>query len=76
MRLSPHPIALPANRRSAAFVLLFLLLIYTSNYVDRHLAAGLAEPIKQEFGLSDSFLGLPSRPGLRNPVYGRGRPAG
>lgn len=40
------------------WVLLLLLLTYTSSYVDRTIIGVLQEPIKQELGLTDGQLGL------------------
>ncbi|MEM9704737.1 MAG: MFS transporter [Pseudomonadota bacterium] len=42
----------------AAYVLFMLLLLYTVNYVDRYLAAGLLEPIKASLDVSDTFMGF------------------
>lgn len=42
----------------AYYVLFILALVYMFSSVDRTLISVLAEPIKQEFGLSDSQLGL------------------
>jgi MFS family permease len=39
-------------------VLLLLVGIAVFNHADRFLLAGLAEPIKREFSISDSFMGL------------------
>lgn len=39
-------------------VLILILCIALLNYADRYLLAGLAEPVKAEFALSDSFMGL------------------
>lgn len=39
-------------------VLALLMAIGLVNYADRYLLAGLAEPIKREFAMSDSFMGL------------------
>ena len=39
-------------------VLLLLLGISIFNYGDRYLLSGLVDPIKQEFGASDGFMGL------------------
>lgn len=39
-------------------VLALLLGIAVFNHADRYLLAGLVEPIKAEFGVSDSFMGL------------------
>ncbi|MEM6627820.1 MAG: MFS transporter [Pseudomonadota bacterium] len=41
-----------------AYVLGALLVIYTFNFIDRILIGLVAEPIKLEFGLSDTMLGL------------------
>ncbi len=46
-RLSPRPL-----------VLALLLGVAVLCYADRYLLAGLAQPIKREFGLSDSVLGV------------------
>src|SRR5690349_15089766 len=41
------------------FLYLFMLsLASTANYVDRHVISVLLEPIKAEFGVSDTMLGL------------------
>lgn len=45
----------PAYRN---YVLFLLLAVYTSNYIDRQILAGLLEPIKEEFQLRDATLGL------------------
>lgn len=47
MRLTPRPL-----------VLALLLGIAVVCYADRYLLAGLAQPIKREFGLSDTVLGV------------------
>lgn len=39
-------------------VLVMMLAIALVNYGDRYLLAGLAEPIKREFAVSDTFMGL------------------
>ncbi len=41
-----------------AFVLAMLVALYTFNFIDRVLIAIVQEPIKKEFGLSDTLLGL------------------
>ena len=43
-----------ATPRYRAYVLLLLTLTYTLNIADRFVLSTLIEPIKQEFGLSDS----------------------
>jgi predicted MFS family arabinose efflux permease len=45
----------PVRRKTA---LVILTLIYIFNFMDRQIMGVLAEPIKQELGLSDSQLGL------------------
>lgn len=40
------------------YILLVLTLVYALNHVDRQVMVILSEPIKQEFGLSDTQLGL------------------
>lgn len=40
------------------YALLMLALIYIFNYIDRLLVSILIEPIKQEFGVSDTLIGL------------------
>jgi len=40
------------------YVLVLLVLVYTTNYLDRTVLQSVVEPIKHEFGLSDSALGL------------------
>ena len=44
--------------RQRGVFLLVLFLVGTSNYVDRNIIGVLLEPIKQEFGASDTMLGL------------------
>jgi MFS family permease len=52
-------IAAPGQRLSNPWiVLVMMLLIALMNYGDRYLLAGLAEPIKREFAVSDGFMGL------------------
>ncbi|MBJ7498910.1 MAG: MFS transporter, partial [Sphingopyxis sp.] len=45
----------PGQRRTFLFV---LFLTGTSNYADRNVIGVLLEPIKAEFGVSDTMLGL------------------
>ena len=40
------------------WVLLLLTLVYAVNIADRYVVSTLIEPIKHEFGLSDSEVGL------------------
>ena len=44
--------------RSSGAVLALLSSIYAINYIDRQILAVVLEPIKQDFQLSDSQLGL------------------
>lgn len=46
------------NRDSANFVLGMLFIVIMLNFIDRQVISILAEPIKQEMGLSDKQLGL------------------
>lgn len=46
----------PPRRRWTFLAVLFL--VSTSNYVDRNIIGVLLEPIKREFGVSDTMLGL------------------
>lgn len=46
-----------AGRQRSVF-LLVLFLVGTSNYVDRNIIGVLLQPIKAEFGVSDTMLGL------------------
>ena len=54
-----------AARRQRMVLLLLLSATYAVNYVDRQVLAILLEPIKHEFKLSDSMLGL-----LAGPAFG------
>lgn len=50
-----------AVSRAARYYLLFmLLLVYTSNFIDRTIIGTLAQPIKEDLGLADWQLGLVS----------------
>jgi predicted MFS family arabinose efflux permease len=40
------------------YVLVLLVLVYTTNYLDRSVLQSLVEPISKEFGLSDGKMGL------------------
>ncbi|MBL8554851.1 MAG: MFS transporter [Phenylobacterium sp.] len=60
-RLTPDPAAaLPATtaRPGRVLALLLLIVVGTVNYVDRQILSVLAEPIRQDLGLSDTQLGL------------------
>ena len=52
---TPH-VSRPASGARAALLILFA--INTLNFLDRTLPGSLAEPIRKEFGLSDTGLGL------------------
>lgn len=56
--------AQPANIAAASsrVMLWTLLVVYILNFLDRQIVAILAEPMKQEFGLSDTQLGLLAGP--------------
>jgi len=57
---SPAAIS-PAHRSitwRTHYALLMLALIYIFNYIDRLLVSILIEPIKLEFGVSDTLIGL------------------
>ena len=43
--------------RNRALVMTFLVIAYTLNFIDRQIIGILAEPIKQDLGLSDTQLG-------------------
>lgn len=47
-----------STHRRARYALFLLTLVYVANFVDRQLIGILAQPIKQELGLSDTSLGL------------------
>ena len=52
---------LPVRNRmlgSAGFALLIMLLIHMTKTVDRNIMGVLFEPLKAEFGVSDTLLGL------------------
>ena len=46
------------TRRYAAYVLFMMVCLYTVNYVDRFLVAGLLEPIKADLDVSDTYMGF------------------
>src|ERR1700761_687152 len=66
--MSASPRSLPQTPASAApkvkavdgamFALLILFLINLLNFFDRQLSGALAEPVRHEFGLSDTALGF------------------
>jgi sugar phosphate permease len=47
-----------ASERYRLYVVWLLCLVYLFNHVDRQILAILIQPIKTEFGLSDTELGL------------------
>lgn len=46
------------NPTTSYTALFLLLLVYTSNYIDRQILAGLIEPIKDDLGISDTMVGF------------------
>jgi len=48
----------PSRTRAATFSLIILVLVNVINFYDRHVPGALAEPIRKEFALSDTQLGL------------------
>ncbi|AMN46218.1 hypothetical protein ACG33_03670 [Steroidobacter denitrificans] len=48
----------PVTRRYANYVLALLSLVYVFSFIDRQILAMLIEPIKQEFGVSDTEMGF------------------
>lgn len=54
-RTATHELYRPGQRWAYLAV---LFLVATSNYVDRNIISVLLEPIKKEFGVSDTMLGL------------------
>lgn len=54
---SEHPWNRYGGRQRAAF-LFVLFLVGASNYMDRNIIGVLLQPIKEEFGVSDTMLGL------------------
>lgn len=61
MNTRPLGSAEPTAQRqmtNAWYMLVILLILHSFNYADRFLIAALAEPMKLELGLSDSFVGM------------------
>jgi len=50
--------AQPLSRRQARYALGLLLVVYIFNFIDRSILAILLEPIKEEFQVSDTYLGF------------------
>jgi MFS family permease len=48
----------PVSRARAHWTLFVLLLVYGMNLVDRQIMGVLIEPVKKEFGVSDTYMGL------------------
>ena len=48
----------PAHGWRSHYALLILLFVYTMSVIDRQIMSILIEPIKQEFGVSDTVMGL------------------
>ncbi|PSL10853.1 sugar phosphate permease [Marinobacterium halophilum] len=55
MSVMPPP---PRVGIKSHFMLALLALVYVFSYIDRHAIAIVLEPIKQEFGASDTLMGL------------------
>ncbi len=55
---STPPVAAPVIGWRTHYSLLVLLFVYTMSYIDRQIMAILIEPIKTEFGVSDTAMGL------------------
>lgn len=58
--LSPAVVSQQATPGYRAYVLFILVVAYTFNFVDRVIVGILAQPIKEDLGLSDTQLGLMS----------------
>src|SRR5258708_5148889 len=48
----------PPRTKAATFSLIILVVVNIINFYDRHVPGALAEPIRKEFALSDTQLGL------------------
>ncbi len=48
----------PAHGWRSHYALLVLLFVYTMSFIDRQMMDILVQPIKQEFGVSDTAMGL------------------
>ncbi len=48
----------PAHGWRSHYTLLVLLFVYTMSYIDRQIMGILVQPIKQEFGVSDTAMGV------------------
>jgi len=48
----------PVTRRYSRYVLALLSLVYVVSFIDRQILAMLIEPIKKEFGVSDTAMGF------------------
>ena len=48
----------PAHGWRSHYALILLLLVYTVSFIDRQIMSILVQPIKQEFGVSDTAMGL------------------
>ncbi|MCP5089724.1 MAG: MFS transporter [Gammaproteobacteria bacterium] len=55
---APSPDIVPVKRGMAHYALGLLTVTYVFNFLDRQLLAILVEPIKNEFGVSDTAMGL------------------
>ncbi|MDD2691473.1 MAG: MFS transporter, partial [Simplicispira sp.] len=48
----------PAHGWRSHYALLILLFVYTMSFIDRQIMGILVQPIKQEFGVSDTAMGV------------------
>ncbi len=48
----------PAHGWRSHYTLVLLLFVYTMSYIDRQIMGVLVQPIKQEFGVSDTAMGV------------------
>jgi MFS family permease len=52
------PAPAPVSRGAAQYSLFLLLVVYVFNFIDRSILSILLEPIKEEFQVSDTYLGF------------------
>ena len=57
-RQKMHAMTHPAHGWRSHYALVMLLLVYTMSYIDRQIMGILVQPIKQEFGVSDTAMGV------------------
>ena len=56
--MSGGPTQEPVSRAYAGYVLGVLFVVYVFNFVDRYILSVLLEPIKQDLGVSDTWMGF------------------